>query len=101
MKLFLSALLSLALLVVSGMDVVHAAPHQVAMTEMPMEDDAPEMSCCDSLSGRTIPCLGDALANTAGPTPRLPQPIQLRLAPAAAPQTAEYLPEIPTGPPKG
>ncbi|MBJ3762543.1 hypothetical protein ILP92_07285 [Maribius pontilimi] len=103
MKLFLSALLSLALLFVASLDAAHAAPQgsAVAMTEMPHDDHGTsEMSCCDGLSSRAAPCLGDVFAETPDAAPATSAPTRLRLAPAATVMAVQHLPETPIGPPK-
>lgn len=104
MKL-LCASLSLVLLVVASMDAAHAVPHDPAFATqaegMPHDDHrTAEMPCCDGLSGRKAPCLGDVVVVRLDVAQVASSATPLHLKPAVAIMSVGYLPEPPTGPPK-
>ncbi|WP_152455067.1 hypothetical protein [Roseivivax sp. THAF40] len=105
MRTLLGAFLSLVLLAVASMDAAHALPHGPALEAqsegMPQhEHGTAEIACCDGLSARGAPCLGDVVAATLE-APEMAAALQtLHLKPAAPISALAYRPQPPTGPPK-
>ncbi len=58
------------------------------------------MPCCDSLSGRKAPCLGDVVVLRWDVSQVASSATSLQVKPAVALMSVGYLAEPPTGPPK-
>lgn len=105
MKLLCIVLLSLALGLVSSMDVAHevsyAGAADAAYSESQHGDHgAAGMACCEGLSGSGAPCLGAVIKALAAVVQPVPEPKRLHLTTVFALTETGHAPGTPTGPPK-